>query len=106
VNEVVAFSEGESLLKYVESIEAGQADCPEMLLLDINLPRYSGTEILERFRLGRCTEVPAIVITSSDSPRDRAEAARLGVLHYFRKPQDYDEFMKIGGIVRNALRAK
>ena len=47
--------------------------------------------------------VPAIVITSSDSPQDRARASELGASFYFRKPADLEKFMAIGGVVRKFL---
>ena len=78
--------------------------CPDLFLIDLNLPRRSGDEILARLRhSSRCSQVPAIVITSSDSPQDRARARELGASFYFRKPADLERFMAIGGIVRKFL---
>ena len=63
-----------------------------------------GDEILARIRQSsRCAGVPVIVITSSDSPQDRARARDLGASFYFRKPADLEKFMAIGGIVRGFL---
>ena len=44
-------------------------------------------------------------MTSSDSPKDRQNAARLGVAEYFRKPTDLEEFMTLGKIIRRVLEA-
>jgi DNA-binding response OmpR family regulator len=99
-------SDGEEVLRLVERVD-GDGDgawCPEIVILDLNLPRYSGEEILDRFHhSARLRAVPAIVFTSSDSPKDRANVAKLGVTEYFRKPQHFEEFMELGKIVRRLL---
>jgi len=78
--------------------------CPDLFLLDLNLPRRPGDEILARIRqTSRCATVPVIVITSSDSPQDRARTRQLGASFYFRKPADLEKFMAIGGIIRKFL---
>ena len=96
---------GEDMLKKLARLEQDpSASCPHLFLIDLNLPKRPGDEILERIRQSsRCAHVPAIVITSSDSPRDRARARELGASFYFRKPADLERFMAIGGIVRDFL---
>jgi chemotaxis family two-component system response regulator Rcp1 len=96
---------GEDMLKKLARLEQDpSASCPDLFLIDLNLPKRPGDEILERIRQSsRCAHVPAIVITSSDSPRDRARARELGASFYFRKPADLERFMAIGGIVRDFL---
>jgi len=47
-----------------------------------------------------------VIVTSSDAPRDRERATRLGAARYFRKPSEIDEFMQLGGIVKDALAMK
>jgi CheY-like chemotaxis protein len=73
-------------------------------LLDLNLPRRTGDEILLKMRQSpEWTGVPVVVVTSSNSPHDRDRAARLGANHYFRKPADYEEFMRLGAVVRSVI---
>lgn len=99
-------SDGEQVLRLVEGVDANGegAWCPEIVILDLNLPRYSGEEILEKLHLSpRLRGVPVIVFTSSDSPKDRANIAKLGVTEYFRKPQHFEAFMELGKIVRRLL---
>ncbi len=99
------FSNGEEVLRFLQQVEAGSVACPDLLLLDLNLPRYSGEEILEwRQKSGRCSALSVVVLTSSDSLKDRARAALLGAARYFRKPADLEEFMKLGAIVKDVLR--
>src|ERR1700733_8810635 len=99
---------GEDMLKMISEIDSDPSqNCPDIFLIDLNLPRRSGDEILAHIRhSSRCARVPAIVITSSDSPQDRARARELGASFYFRKPADLEKFMTIGGIVRRFLETK
>ncbi len=96
---------GEEMLKMIARIEEDPAQiCPDLFLLDLNLPRRSGDEVLAYIRQSsRCGRVPVIVITSSDSPRDRNRTRELGASYYFRKPADLEKFLAIGGIVRQIL---
>jgi two-component system, chemotaxis family, response regulator Rcp1 len=98
--------DGEEALKYVESVELdGNSPCPDAILLDLNLPRRSGREVLQIVRQAkRCREVPVIILTSSNSPEDRQQTAALGATRYFRKPTSYQEFLKIGDILGEVLK--
>lgn len=82
-------------------------DCPDLVLLDLNLPRATGSRVLTRIRQSRrCEATPIIIITSSDSPLDRENSANLGATDYFQKPGDLAGFMQLGRIVRDALGQK
>ncbi len=88
-----------------KAIEFLASAVPDLLLLDLNLPRRSGLEILDFLRASlRCAAIPVILLTSSDSPQDRARVADLSVVHYFRKPSDFDEFMRLGDLVAGLCR--
>jgi two-component system response regulator len=101
---VTVVDDGEQALKYLALAEGGQAPCPALILLDLNLPKRSGAEVLRHWRSSsRCRGVPVIVFTSSDSAEDRGTAAELGVNRYFRKPMTYDEFLKIGEVMNEIL---
>jgi response regulator RpfG family c-di-GMP phosphodiesterase len=57
-----------------------------VILLDLNLPKCSGDEVLDHIRhTDRCKNIPVMVITSSDSPRDKLNVSGLGASKYFRK---------------------
>ena len=75
-----------------------------LILLDLNLPKVDGFDVLRRLRASeKCKDVPVIVITSSDSPADRSQAASLGA-GYFRKPPSYEEYLKLGAVLRQLLK--
>jgi CheY-like chemotaxis protein len=80
---------------------------PDLAILDLNLPRYDGIEILEAMRASQVfAEVPVAVLSSSSSPRDRAKIDAFHIGRYITKPPNLDEYMKIGLIVKEMLAAK
>ena len=100
-------NDGEKAFDLIEATEADDSALPPaILILDLNLPKRSGQEILQRVRTSRkLARIPVVIFTSSDSPQDRAETARLGATAYFRKPADLEEFMCIGKVVLSVLTA-
>jgi two-component system, chemotaxis family, response regulator Rcp1 len=96
---------GEDMLNMIARLDQDPSEsCPDIFLIDLNLPRRSGAEILAHIRQShRCAKIPAIIITSSDSPQDRAQARELGASFYFRKPADLEKYMAIGEVVRDFL---
>jgi len=96
---------GEQAIEFIERLENGdEQPKPDLVLLDLNLPRKSGAKVLERIRRSeKCNSVPVVVVSSSDSARDKAQVSRLGATRYFQKPMDLMEFMKLGPLVREIL---
>ena len=77
---------------------------PDLFLIDLNLPKQDGFEVLSAIREdSRCELTPVILMSSSNSPKVRKRAGEFGVRCYFCKPIDLDEFMKLGGMVREAF---
>jgi CheY-like chemotaxis protein len=75
-----------------------------LIILDLNLPRHDGIEILQRLReSARLEHIPVVVLTSSDSPRDRLMASQLGAVRYLRKPSSLKEFLALGAIFKDLL---
>ena len=101
--ELCVKKDGEEMLRCIEAIDAGKENCPDLVLLDLNLPKYSGALLLEKMRASSmCAEIPIVIVTSSDAPKDR-EAASQYRANYFRKPSDFDEFMRLGHMIRGLL---
>ena len=102
--ELSVVNDGEQALELIDDMGLEPSVCPDIILLDLNLPKRSGTEILERMRQNaRCADVPVVILTSSDSPKDRSETSSLGATCYFQKPVDLDGFMELGALVRDLV---
>lgn len=77
---------------------------PALIILDLNLPRHDGIEILQQLRAtADLRQIPVVVLTSSDSPRDRLAADRLGVTRFLRKPSNLEQFLSLGAIFKALL---
>ena len=69
---------------------------PAVILLDLNLPRINGFQILERIRADKRTKlIPVIVLTSSNEEQDIKKAYALGANSYIRKPVDFKKFTDV-----------
>lgn len=95
--------DGERAINYVEDLDhRDDAAPPKLFLLDLNLPKRGGCEVLAHIRQSRkCARVPVVIVTSSDL--ERSQTAELGATDYFRKPAGYEAFLAIGGVIRNLL---
>jgi len=77
---------------------------PDLAILDLNMPKYDGMEILEAMRASKVfAAVPVAVLSSSSSPRDRARMEAYNIGRYITKPPDLDEYLRIGFIVKELL---
>lgn len=104
---VFTASDGEKAIEFISraGLDAG-TPAPDVVLLDLNLPKIDGWEVLNRIRQSeRHKHVLVLVVSSSDSPGDRTRAADLAD-GYFRKPPDYAEFLKLGEVLKELMQAK
>jgi CheY-like chemotaxis protein len=105
-HELYVATDGEQALNRVAEM-GKRVPCPDLMLLDINLPKVDGAEVLCAFRkLAQCTRTPVIIVTSSDAKKDRAQMGALGVDAYFCKPFELGAYMRLGGIVRDVMGPK
>lgn len=75
-----------------------------LIILDLNLPRHDGIEILRRLReTESLNRTPVVVLTSSDSPRDRIVASELGAAAFLRKPSNLEQFLELGSVFKEIL---
>jgi chemotaxis family two-component system response regulator Rcp1 len=104
-HELVVARNGEEALKMLDRAPgASESAAPDLILLDLNLPKVDGTQVLSRIRKSNALlRTPVIILTSSDSPRDRESALELGATLYFGKPTDLQSFMHLGEVVEKVL---
>ena len=96
-NRIVAVRDGQQALDYLfqEGEFSGREGppLPTFVLLDLNLPRVNGLEVLQRLRADPRTHLlPVVLLTSSEEERDRLNAYSGGVNSFVRKPLDFAEF--------------
>lgn len=96
-NDIVVTRDGVEALDYLFGTGAYRdrdtGILPQLVLLDLKLPRLGGMEVLKRLRSDERTRfLPVVVLTSSTEERDLAEAYRSGVNSYIRKPVDFNKF--------------
>ncbi len=99
LNEVIVARDGAEALDYLfgQGAHAGRdvSQLPEVVLLDLKLPKVDGLEVLRRIRSEALTRRLAVVIlTSSNEERDIISGYDLGANSYIRKPVDFNQFME------------
>jgi two-component system response regulator len=96
-NAVVVARDGAEALDYLfgTGAHAGRdpGDAPQVVLLDLKLPKVDGLEVLRRLRSEPRTRLlPVVILTSSNEERDRIEGYKLGANSYVQKPVDFGQF--------------
>jgi len=75
---------------------------PDLILLDLNLPRLTGREVLERLRASDALRsVPVVVLTTSKRPEDVRDLYAAGANTYIEKPQDFNQLVEVLRTVRH-----
>jgi CheY-like chemotaxis protein len=95
--------DGEASLSELDQCDA--ANLPDLIIVDLNLPRVDGMEVLRHIRgLPMFDRTPIMVFTSSHSANDRTEAERFGANAYVSKPPTLDEFLStVGSALHNLI---
>lgn len=94
-NQVHIARDGEEALAFIPRWEAGEP-LPAVVLLDINLPKVNGLEVLRQFKTHeRYRRIPVVVLTSSKEDKDLKSAYDLGVNSYIEKPVSFSKFMEV-----------
>ncbi|MCD4745591.1 MAG: response regulator [Bacteroidales bacterium] len=97
-NEIIVANDGEEALDIIfQRIEKyKKQSLPDLILLDLQLPKVSGLEVLREIKNNPATKIiPVIVLTSSKEEKDVIESYNLGVNSYIRKPVDFDKFSEV-----------
>ena len=88
-HQVAVARDGQEAMDYL----FGAGSVPDLVLLDLNLPRIGGMDVLRAMRDDpRTKRVPAVILTTSDDEVDISDGYELGINSYIRKPVDFDKF--------------
>jgi CheY-like chemotaxis protein len=98
-NEVVVARDGSEALDYLfgTGIQAGRdlSVMPQLILLDLKLPRVDGFEVLDRVRSSEATKLlPVVILTTSNEDQDRIRGSGVGANSFVRKPVEFDKFIE------------
>ncbi|HBX70104.1 MAG TPA: two-component system response regulator [Chloroflexi bacterium] len=96
-NDIVVAHDGAEALEYIFGSETQpdrqRVERPQVILLDLNLPKVGGLTVLEKIRKNPQTALyPVVILTSSKEEMDLVESYRLGANSYIRKPVDFNQF--------------
>lgn len=98
--------DGEELMNYLEPLGASRkkphAEFPSLILLDLNMPRKDGREVLDEIKKNKTLrKIPVIVLTTSKADTDISHAYDLGVNSYIQKPVRFNEFVEVVKVLSN-----
>lgn len=99
VNQVVVARDGVEALDYLfgtgKYSGRDSSQLPQVVLLDLKLPKVDGLEVLRQLRADKRTKLlPVVILTSSDEEQDRFNGYDLGANSYVRKPVDFNQFIE------------
>ena len=85
-------SDGEEAMSTINQISCEEIERPDLIMLDINIPKLDGIEVLKNIKSieGLCS-IPIVAFTTSDSEKDKVRAYKNHINSYIVKPADFDE---------------
>ena len=94
--QITVAQDGVEAMDYLRSTEVGSANRPDLVLLDLNLPRKNGREVLAEVKTSPgLKQIPVLVMTSSQADEDIAQAYALNANCYITKPGDLQEYISV-----------
>jgi DNA-binding response OmpR family regulator len=99
--EITILTDGEMAIQFIEGIDS---PVPDLVIIDLNLPKKPGREVLKSIRQREMYRaVPVLILSSSDTQTDMTDAMLLGASRYIRKPTRLDEFLGLGAVFKETL---
>jgi chemotaxis family two-component system response regulator Rcp1 len=94
--------DGVEAMEYLRQSDAGLVKRPDLILLDLNLPRKNGREVLAEVKADPdLKQIPVLIMTSSKADEDVAQAYRLNANCYIAKPADLQEYLDVVAAIEN-----
>jgi len=102
--ELVLISDGDEAIRFIGTLDAEPVACPDLVIIDLNLPKSPGLEVMQTIRQSpKCRNATVLIFSSSDVESDKMEAQRLGASRYIRKPLRLEEFFQLGAVFKEIL---
>jgi len=100
INRLIHLQDGEEALEYVFATGKYSGrnidEMPKVILLDLNMPKINGLEVLKKIKSDKRTKlIPVVLLTSSKEESDILDAYKYGVNSYIVKPVDFEDFAKV-----------
>jgi CheY-like chemotaxis protein len=89
-------TDGEAALAFLHDVEYGKAPRPDLVLLDLNLPKVNGRDVLAKIKSNEAlASIPVVVLTTSKADEDIMRAYELHANSFITKPVDWPQFMNV-----------
>jgi len=94
-NNMVVVGDGVEAMAYLkQENKDGDTVCPDLILLDLNLPRMNGFEVLDALKVDECLKrIPVVILTTSEAEQDIIRSYNLSANAYVTKPVDLEQFI-------------
>ena len=94
IKELDVAEDGESAIAYLEDKRSHPEQIPHLILLDLNMPRMNGFQVLDWLKADQDFQlIPVVVLTTSSSPEDINKAYKHAASSYISKPSDFSTFV-------------
>jgi len=88
--------DGEAALAFLHDVEYGRAPRPDLIVLDLNLPKVNGREVLEKIKSNDAlASIPVVVLTTSKAEEDILKTYELHANSFITKPVDWQQFLNV-----------
>ncbi|HEX5229277.1 MAG TPA: response regulator [Bryobacteraceae bacterium] len=102
--ELVVIPDGDLAVRWLDALDSSSEACADLVILDLNLPKRAGRDVLQHVRKSvKCRSAVVVILSSSDTHQDQTEAMRLGASRYIKKPLRLAEFIQLGAVFREIL---
>ncbi len=98
--EMLVLSDGEKAIAFFDDLSQQGGEYPDLVIVDLSLPKRSGLEVLPHIHPGPVRKSAVVVLSSSDTPRDKFESERLGADMFIQKPSRLDDFLGLGAVLK------